>query len=120
MAMAASMLRQGRDPRHIADTTQVPFALVELLAEHLPTQPSNHLDDPVTTSPRPARPAPFSPHPPSRAHSRAWRLLTATLPMLTNLGLAVTAVASHRPVLAAVSLMAVAPIFVVMVLLARR
>lgn len=120
VAMAAVMLRHGRDPLHVADTTGVPLALVELLAEHLPTPAPAHPDNPVTTSPRPPRPAPFSPHPPPLARSWAWWLLTAFLPILTNLGLAVTAVAAHRPALAAVSLIAVAPMFVVTVLLARH
>jgi len=32
--MAASLLRRGRDPVRVAELTQVPLALVELLAEH--------------------------------------------------------------------------------------
>jgi hypothetical protein len=34
VAMAASLLRHGRDPVRVAERTQVPLALVELLAEH--------------------------------------------------------------------------------------
>jgi hypothetical protein len=40
--------------------------------------------------------------------------------MLTNLGLALAAAADHRPALAAVSLMAAAPMFVMSVLLTRH
>jgi len=36
IAMAASMLRSGRDPARVAATTEVPLALVQLIAEHLP------------------------------------------------------------------------------------
>ena len=34
--MAAWMLRNGDDPDRVAAVTEVPFALVELIAEHLP------------------------------------------------------------------------------------
>ena len=34
--MAAWMLRNGDDPDRVAAVTDVPFALVELIAEHLP------------------------------------------------------------------------------------
>jgi hypothetical protein len=40
--------------------------------------------------------------------------------MVMNLGLALAAVASHRPVLAAVSLLIAAPVFVLSVLAALR
>ena len=36
VAMAAWMLRNGDDPNRVAAVTDVPFALVELIAEHLP------------------------------------------------------------------------------------
>ena len=36
IAAAASMLRRGHDPDMVAAVTDVPFALVELIAEHLP------------------------------------------------------------------------------------
>ena len=34
--MAARMLRNGDDPNRVAAVTDVPFALIELIAEHLP------------------------------------------------------------------------------------
>ena len=36
IAAAVSMLRRGHDPDMVAAVTDVPFALVELIAEHLP------------------------------------------------------------------------------------
>jgi len=36
LAAAVSMLRRGHDPGMVAAVTDVPFALVELIAEHLP------------------------------------------------------------------------------------
>ena len=36
IAVAASMLRRGHDPGVVAAVTDVPFALLELIAEHLP------------------------------------------------------------------------------------
>jgi len=36
IAAAASMLRRGHDPDMVAAVTDVPFALLELIAEHLP------------------------------------------------------------------------------------
>ena len=36
IAAAVSMLRRGHHPAQVAAVTDVPFALVELIAEHLP------------------------------------------------------------------------------------
>lgn len=52
LAMAASMLRRGRDPHTVAKATKVPLALVELINEHLDPTPTN-----------PSRPQPSNPGP---------------------------------------------------------
>jgi hypothetical protein len=137
VAMAASLLRHGRDPVRVAERTQVPLALVELLAEHAggdrhcvrprrsagcqssifepdSPQPSGgsawqyvEMSRPWATARRPIR---------SRSHG--WPL-TAILPIVMNLGLALTCMASHRPVLGAISLLVTAPLFVSVVFALR-
>jgi hypothetical protein len=148
VAMAASMLRRGHDPMRVADVTQVPLALIELLVVDVPAEhptdnrSGNQASRPAPSADRPrARPRPYLPRPapgpsprdmqtsrpwakPRRGHVPAgsyqrWPLI-AILPMVMNLGLALAAVASHRPVLAAVSLLIAAPVFVLSVLAALR
>jgi hypothetical protein len=55
IATAARMLRNGHHPAQVAAVTDVPFALVELIAEHLPPVPAlpGH-PDPPTADPRAA------------------------------------------------------------------
>ena len=53
IAAAASMLRRGHDPGMVAAVTDVPFALVELIAEHLPPRAARlERPDPPTADPR--------------------------------------------------------------------
>ena len=47
------MLRRGHDPGMVAAVTDVPFALVELIAEHLPPRAARlERPDPPTADPR--------------------------------------------------------------------
>lgn len=110
--MAASLLRRGHDPIRVAELTKVPFALVELLAEHAGSDRPGW--DYVEPSRPWATPPPRAPRP-----SRRWPL-RAILPMLTNLVLVVDAVAFHRPLLAAGCLIATVPLLVIAALMPRR
>jgi hypothetical protein len=51
---------------------------------------------------------------------RPYGWLVALVPVLMNLGLALVAVAAHRPVLAAVALLAAVPVFLLSVLVVPR
>jgi hypothetical protein len=109
--MAASLLRRGHDPIRVAELTKVPFALVELLAEHAGG------DRPGWDYVEPSRPW-ATPPPPPRAPR--WWPLRVILPMLTNLVLVVDAVAFHRPLLAAGCLIATVPLLLIATLMRRR
>jgi hypothetical protein len=52
--MAAWMLRNGEDPDRVAAVTDVPFALVELIAEHLPPRAARPRHPGPPTQPAPA------------------------------------------------------------------
>lgn len=52
--MAAWMLRNGHDPDRVAAVTDVPFALVELIAEHLPPRVARPRRPGLPTDPSPS------------------------------------------------------------------
>jgi hypothetical protein len=79
-------LRRGRTPAHIAETTGVPFALVEWLAEHT-TRPAEHDH---TRSPRPAR-------------RRIRVIVPFTVGWLLTCALSVISVVGRQPVVGAVT-----------------
>ena len=54
VALAAWMLRNGDDPDRVAAITDVPFALVELIAEHLPPRDARLRRTGPVTRPLPA------------------------------------------------------------------
>ena len=115
--MAAWMLRNGDDPDRVAAVTDVPFALVELIAEHLPP--------PAAVPRRPGLPTDHAPggrglendagsadprgdHTLARAHaqqSRQRRILSgAVIYAMVNAALGMMAVLVHADTVAAVCL----------------
>jgi hypothetical protein len=121
VALAASMLRHGRDPHEIAQVTQVPLALVQLLAEHpTPRTPTSH-----TRTPRPAARVPAAPSDRTTIPSdrRTWWALvhlTAGATMIGNLGLAIAAATTHLPALGLAAVLLIAPLFAVLLLATIR
>jgi len=115
--MAARMLRNGDDPDLVAAVTDVPFALIELIAEHLPPPAA-----------RPRRPGPPTDQAPggrglensagstdprgdptlAQAHAQQPRrrriLRCAVICAVVNAALGVTAVLVHADAVAAVCL----------------
>jgi hypothetical protein len=115
------MLRHGRDPHDITQITEVPLALVQLLAEHpTPRTPKTH-----NPTPRPAARVPAAR--PDRttipSHRRTWwdRVhLTTGATMIGNLGLAIAAATTHLPALGLASLLLITPLFAVLLLATIR
>ncbi|WP_445183352.1 hypothetical protein ACTXG6_33225 [Pseudonocardia sp. Cha107L01] len=136
--MAASLLRHGRDPVRVAELTQVPLALVELLAEHQDSR--RHCTRPRRSAGPPS--STLKPDSPPSSAGSAWQYvemsrpwatprrpilsrshggpLAAILPIVMNLGLALICMASHRPVLGSASLLVTAALFVLSVVFALR
>ena len=107
IALASALLRHGHDPLRVAESTHVPLALVELLAEHspargrAPTKPScRHLEPPRPWASPPGQL-------PTRGGTERW--FTTITPLLMNLTLALTCAATHHPILAATTLLSIAP-----------
>jgi hypothetical protein len=133
VALAAALLRHGRDPIRVAETTEVPLALVEFLAEH--PRAARRPDRPETTDDRgpsltpPTGPVwqvadtsrPWATPPtPDPNRSMAWWPLRTLAPLLMNLGLALYCLSCHHPVLGVISLLAAAPLLVLSLLIRPR
>jgi hypothetical protein len=107
VALAGALLREGIATNRVSERTQLPFALVEFLAEH-PQQPQ--CPEHAVAYTDPCRPwatmaAPTSPQHTGMAWARVRLLLAASL----NLALALFSDANHHPVLVLVCLLAAFP-----------
>ena len=115
IAAAVSMLRRGHDPDVVAGVTDVPFALVELIAEHLPpgavslesavppADDRRHENDGEATRGRGARRA-GSDDPRDRQRRRTRLLWIAMIGAAVNAALGVIGVLTGWDTLAAVCL----------------
>jgi hypothetical protein len=122
MALAAALLREGRTPTEVADTTGVPFALVEWLAEHTQPQPRRHLaatdhskiDLKVDNTVAPLVIA-DSRMSSLRGHRRVRTIALITIGWLLDCALSAIALAGHHPMIGVIAVMSTPLMIVVTV-----
>jgi hypothetical protein len=111
VALAAALLREGVATTTVSERTEVPFALVEFLAEH-PEQPER--PDIAAGYVDPARPwATMAISTPQQRTAPLWPRVRLFLAVSLNLALTAFSHSAHRPVLALVCLFATLPAIVI-------
>jgi hypothetical protein len=110
VALAAALLREGMATTRVSEQTQVPFALVEFLAEH-PEQPQRHQCPDIAGSyVDPARPWATMAIPTTHQHTAlAWPQVRLRLAVSLNLAVAAFSHVNHHPVLTLVCLLGTLP-----------
>jgi len=122
IALAVVLLREGRTPARVADLTEVPFALVQWLAEHTQSRPCRHLaaaDHSTVDLKADNAVAPFA-----TADSRMvlfrgrWRvgiIVLITMGWLIDCALSVIALAGRYPIIGVIAVMSTPLMIVVTV-----
>jgi hypothetical protein len=103
VALAAALLRHGRTPDQVAETTGLPFALVDWLAEHTTPRETDHTQNAAATPSRKAAVTADLGASTRRVYRHVRSIAPFSLGWLLSCMLSVIAVLYRQPIIGAIT-----------------